>query len=246
MCYIQLSLLGCPGYVVIDDSLLRPSVSYDARGLLPKDGPQVWYTPMYFRDVWHYRRIGAQMDLLFRNAAEQVPAEPPAPAAPPEQSQPLAETKTGQLTLFLMGGNGMRRPPPLGEPDMEARGRRLFDGKVGGRFLFRPSQRKLNRTTNAVKVRAQRLGLGAVLMAGEYVTLNQLLLAVNGGSGSYGYKMKSWVENRGLPVHTKKVNRCSFRVVYIEEFWEWAERYRSLHRLFPKWSRWRSARSRAG
>ena len=29
------------------------------------------------------------------------------------------------------------------------------------------------------------------------------------------YKMKSWVENRGLPVHTKKVNRCSFRVVYI-------------------------------
>lgn len=100
MCYIQLSLLGCPGYVVIDDSLLRPATSYDAHGLLPKDGPQVWYTPMYFRDVWHYRRIEAQMDLLFRNAAEQVPADPPAPAAPPEQPQPLAETKTGQLTLF--------------------------------------------------------------------------------------------------------------------------------------------------
>ena len=100
MCYIQLSLLGCPGYVVIDDSIVRPTTSYDAHGLLPKDGPQVWYTPMYFRDVWHYRRIGAQMDLLFRNAAEQVPADPPAPAAPPEQSQPLAETKTGQLTLF--------------------------------------------------------------------------------------------------------------------------------------------------
>ena len=69
-------------------------------GCMPKDGPQVWYTPMYFRDVWHYRRIGAQMDLLFRNAAEQVPADPPVPASPPEQSQPLAETKTGQLTLF--------------------------------------------------------------------------------------------------------------------------------------------------
>lgn len=41
MCYIQLSLLGCPGYVVIDDSLLRPATSYDAHGLLPKDGPQV-------------------------------------------------------------------------------------------------------------------------------------------------------------------------------------------------------------
>lgn len=100
MCYIQLSLLGCPGYVVIDDSLLRPSTSYDARGLLPKDGPRVWYTPMYFRNVWHYRRIGAQMDILFRNAAEQAPADPPAPVSPPKQAQPLAETKTGQLTLF--------------------------------------------------------------------------------------------------------------------------------------------------
>ena len=100
MCYIQLSLLGCPGYVVVADSLLHPSTSLDQRGLLPIDGPQVWYTPMFYRDCWHYRRIGAQMDLLFRNAAEQVPAEPPAPAAPPEQSQPLAETKTGQLTLF--------------------------------------------------------------------------------------------------------------------------------------------------
>lgn len=94
MCYIQLSLLGCPGYVVIDDSLLRPSTSYDARGLLPKDGPQVWYTPMCFRDVWHYRRIGAQMDILFRNAAAAASRE----------------------------------------PDMEARGKRLFDGKVGADF----------------------------------------------------------------------------------------------------------------
>lgn len=100
MCYIQLSLLGCPGYVVVADSLSHPSTCLDRRGLLPIDGPQVWYTPMFHRDCWHYRRIGAQMDLLFRNAAEQVPAEPSVPAAPPEQAQPLAETKTGQLTLF--------------------------------------------------------------------------------------------------------------------------------------------------
>ena len=100
MCYIQLSLLGCPGYVVVADSLSHPSTCLDRRGLLPIDGPQVWYTPMFYRDCWHYRRIGAQMDLLFRNAAEQVPAEPPVPAAPPEQAKPLAETKTGQLTFF--------------------------------------------------------------------------------------------------------------------------------------------------
>ena len=121
----------------------------------------------------------------------------------------------------------MRQPPPLGSRTWKPEEEDYLMEKWG-QISVPAIAKKLNRTTNAVKVRAQRLGLGAVLMAGEYVTLNQLLLAVNGGSSSYGYKMKSWVENRGLPVHTKKVNRCSFRVVYIEEFWEWAERYRSF------------------
>lgn len=88
--------------------------------------------------------------------------------------------------------------------------------------------KKLNRTENAVVVRAQRLGLGAVLMAGGYVTLNQLLATVTGRERGNTYQRKSWVENRGLPVHRKKVNRCSFSVVYLEEFWEWAEHNRSF------------------
>ena len=33
MCYLQMSLLGMPGYVVIGDTLASPSVSYDKRGL---------------------------------------------------------------------------------------------------------------------------------------------------------------------------------------------------------------------
>lgn len=37
MCYIQLSLLGCAGYVVIGDSLAHPSTAYDRRGLIPRD-----------------------------------------------------------------------------------------------------------------------------------------------------------------------------------------------------------------
>lgn len=39
-------------------------------------------------------------------------------------------------------------------------------------------------------------------MGGDYVTLNQLVTAFN-RTGSYSYKMISWVENRGLPVHNK-------------------------------------------
>lgn len=101
MCYIQLSLLGCAGYVVIGDSLLHPTTSLDRRGLIPQPEENIWYTPFYFRDVWHYHRIGVQMELLFQpveNPAGQADNELKTPAAP--VSLPMQETKTGQLTLF--------------------------------------------------------------------------------------------------------------------------------------------------
>ena len=117
----------------------------------------------------------------------------------------------------------MRQSPPLGKrtwkPDEEE-----YLMEKWGQVSIPAIANKLNRTTNAVKIRAHRLGLGAVLMAGEYVTLNQLLAAATGSDKSYSYK----IENRGMPVHTKKVDRCSFRVVYIDEFWSWAEKNRSF------------------
>ena len=86
----------------------------------------------------------------------------------------------------------------------------------------------LNRSTMAVKLKAQRMHLGAALENGDYITLNQLIAAVTGSEKSYSYKMKSWVENRGLPVHKRKVDKNSFRVVYIDEFWVWAEQNKSF------------------
>lgn len=64
MCYIQLSLLGCAGYVVIGDSLAHPVTAYDRRGLIPRDEGNVWYTPMFFRYVWTCRRALAQMGMM--------------------------------------------------------------------------------------------------------------------------------------------------------------------------------------
>lgn len=64
-------------------------------------------------------------------------------------------------------------------------------------------------------------------MGGDYVTLNQLVTAFN-RTDSYSYKMISWVENRGLPVHNKRVQQNTFRVVYLKEFWTWAEKNRSF------------------
>ena len=63
---------------------------------------------------------------------------------------------------------------------------------------------------------------------GDYVTFNQLMLTLTDNSQSYSYQMKSWVENRGLPVHTQRVDQCTWRVVYLDEFWAWAEQHRSF------------------
>ncbi len=102
MCYIQLSLLGCPGYVVIGNTLTEPSLSLDGRGLIPQDKGNVWYMPFYFRDVWHWRRVWAQMDMLFKSEnQEQSDPALPEPKPPPEPEPVVYNaTKTGQLTLF--------------------------------------------------------------------------------------------------------------------------------------------------
>lgn len=97
-----------------------------------------------------------------------------------------------------------------------------------GTYSIPAIAKNLNRTVNAIKVRAARLHLGPVLMGGDYVTFNKLALAVTGGSKCHTYQMKSWIENRGFPVHTKKVVDNSFLVVYLDEFWAWAEQHRSF------------------
>ena len=100
MCYIQLSLMGCPGYVVIDDSISRPITGLDPRGLIPRDGPNVWYTPMYFRSEWHWRRVWATADMMIRAAAPNGQAETPTPEPQGINGPTLFESNGGQLTLF--------------------------------------------------------------------------------------------------------------------------------------------------
>ena len=100
MCYIQLSLLGCAGYVVIGDSLAHPSTAYDRRGLIPRDEGNVWYTPMYFRDVWHWRRLWAQVDLMCADAPQPAPKKPAPPPPAPAKKTAFTENQNGQLTLF--------------------------------------------------------------------------------------------------------------------------------------------------
>lgn len=58
MCYIQLSLLGVAGFVKVGNSLTDPIRNGDSL-------ENYWFTPMYFSDVWHTRRVVSQMmDIL--------------------------------------------------------------------------------------------------------------------------------------------------------------------------------------
>lgn len=127
MCYLQMSLLGMPGYVVIGDTLASPSVSYDKRGLLPVDKGNVWYTPMLRIPVWQYRIFMAQMELVTQPIRKERVADAPksepqkSPEAPkkleepkntgkpkaakkpqraPEQEPVFSEGKGGQLSFF--------------------------------------------------------------------------------------------------------------------------------------------------
>lgn len=88
--------------------------------------------------------------------------------------------------------------------------------------------KKLNRTEAAILVKRQRLGLGRFLENGDYITLHQLLMAFTSTDGNSGYILKSWVKNRGMPVHTRLIKEKRVRVVYLDEFWQWAEKHRSF------------------
>lgn len=109
MCYIQLSLMGCAGYVKVGNSLTDPLTHYGGNVLFQAGEENLWYTPMFFRDVWNYRRLWAQVDALLAPITAKIPdAAPDGVAAPgvaiaePAMPDPpdLRVNEVGQLTLF--------------------------------------------------------------------------------------------------------------------------------------------------
>ena len=71
MCYIQLSLLGCAGYVAVGNSLTNP-VGGTILDPSMKDGGELWFTPMWFSPLWELRRIWHRLQ---KEAHQQEPAD---------------------------------------------------------------------------------------------------------------------------------------------------------------------------
>lgn len=63
MCYIQLSLLGVAGFVKVGNTITE--------SMSPSDTTEnYWFTPIYFNDVWCYRRLAHRIDTLMREEGD--------------------------------------------------------------------------------------------------------------------------------------------------------------------------------
>lgn len=126
MCYLQMSLLGMPGYVVIGDTLASPSVSYDKRGLLPVDKGNVWYTPMLRIPVWQYRIFMAQMELVTQPIRKERVADAPKsePQKSPEAPKNLEKPKNTE------------KPKAAKKPQRASEQEPVFSEGKGGQLSF--------------------------------------------------------------------------------------------------------------
>ena len=92
MCYIQLSILGCPGYVIVGDTITTPPTE-------PLTNQNVWYTVMYFNEIWHWRRVIKTLKAMGKKS--EVIAEPAGTKTEaPKTQQKKPDPGFIQLSLF--------------------------------------------------------------------------------------------------------------------------------------------------
>ena len=67
MCYVQLSLLGCAGYVRIGNTLTDPMTGSVLHG--SNNDRNTWYMPMYFHERWCMLRAADIAKRMVSNVA---------------------------------------------------------------------------------------------------------------------------------------------------------------------------------
>ena len=92
-----------------------------------------------------------------------------------------------------------------------------------GNMSLHTIAQKLGRSDNAVKLKVVRNGMGAFLDNGLYITFNQLANAIG-----ISYKKKDQLIKNGFPIKYRRVCKSRFAIVYIEDFWKWAEQHKEL------------------
>lgn len=82
----------------------------------------------------------------------------------------------------------------------------------------------LDKSITAVKLKAQRIGLGDPRMNFDGITVSQLAKAI----GREYNVLKGWIKRYGMPVKKKVFNKAKVLVISYSDFWKWAEEYKEL------------------
>lgn len=102
-----------------------------------------------------------------------------------------------------------------------------FMEEMWGTISIKAIAKNLGRSEKAVEVKKNKMQLGPFIESGDYITFGTLLKAL-GLETEYAYKKKLWIEKKKLPVHKKTVKENTFRIIKIEEWWEWAEKNKGI------------------
>lgn len=84
----------------------------------------------------------------------------------------------------------------------------------------------LGKSINAVKLKANRIGLRNHLHSGSLITLYQFCEAI-GKKNSYAWIKDRWVR-LGLPVKYQRTIKKRYAMIDIDDFWQWAEQHKDI------------------
>lgn len=80
---------------------------------------------------------------------------------------------------------------------------------------------KLNRSVNAVNVKAHKIGLGNFIEQGDYITFHQLINTL--GLQPSSQYLEQRLVKLNFPFKTKKIISKRIKIVYLDEFWKWCK-----------------------
>lgn len=108
MCYLQLAVLGCAGYVCIADTLHNPTVTDGTFLPVRKEGQDIWYLPYTYMGAWPGRAMWARMnqalDCATNSATDSDTRKKKRERKPAKKQEiitvPADQELPGQLSLF--------------------------------------------------------------------------------------------------------------------------------------------------
>lgn len=115
MCYIQISLLGCPGYVVVGNSLSEPVCGTTIEPDYKKP-ENIWFTPLYFTDVWTLRRIKSwnaevrKLEETVKEERESPKSEEPSKSITPEIVRSVPTVHKPPQMPIMKKSEGKKKP----------------------------------------------------------------------------------------------------------------------------------------